>query len=177
MHVTRPQLPRRRVCDGDAHAHFVTFSCYKRRRLLDDDRSKAIVVDFLSRQLGREQGVCIGFVVMPDHVHALVWFGEDGRLSQFMCQWKRRSSMALKDLYRTVLSNYGAGIGSGQPMWQAKYYGLNVFSDEKMNEKLEYMHNNPVRAGLAGSPEDWGFSSARWYLCGESVGVRVGMPG
>ena len=76
----------RKVFDLGGHAHFVTFSCYRRRRLLDDGRARGIVVHFLSDQLRRSGGACIGFVIMTDHVHALVHFKEPGSLSQFMQQ-------------------------------------------------------------------------------------------
>jgi hypothetical protein len=34
------------------------------------------------------------------------------------------------------------------PMWQPKYYVFNVYSATKAREKLDYMHHNPVKAGL-----------------------------
>jgi len=58
-------------------------------------------------------------------------------------------------------------------MWQPKYYAFNVFSEAKAREKLDYMHNNPVKAGLVENPCDWLYSSARWYLMGRSVGVAI----
>jgi REP element-mobilizing transposase RayT len=83
----------RKIFDIGGHAHFVTFSCYKRRRVLDDHRAKGIVIHFLADQLRRAEGACLGFVIMPDHVHGLVHFKEATMLSQFMQQWKRRSSI------------------------------------------------------------------------------------
>jgi putative transposase len=56
----------RRIYDSEGHAQFVTFSCYRRRRLLDDDRCKRIVIGTLGAELAKRNGVCIGFVVMPD---------------------------------------------------------------------------------------------------------------
>jgi putative transposase len=110
---------------------------------------------------------------MPEHVHALVQFNEQGRLSIFMNQWKRRSSMGLKRLYRGVLSSYGDRVDLRGPMWQPKYYVFNVFSEIKAREKLDYMHNNPVKAGLVDNPVDWPYSSARWYLLRKAVGVDI----
>ncbi len=100
---------RRRIFDREGHACFVSFSCFRRRRLLDDKQAKGIVIHFLSVQLKNQGGNCLGFVIMPDHVHALVHFNEQGQLSIFMNQWKRSSSMGLKRLYRGVLSAYGGG--------------------------------------------------------------------
>ena len=62
----------RRIFDNEGHAQFVTFSCYRRRRLLDDDRCKRIVIGTMGAELANRAGVCIGFVIMPDHVHMCI---------------------------------------------------------------------------------------------------------
>jgi REP element-mobilizing transposase RayT len=77
-------MRNRRTYDTEGHAHFLTFSCYKRRRLLDVDRAKKIVLGMLTSQLARQQGRCAGFVVMPNHVHAIVWFAADSQISEFV---------------------------------------------------------------------------------------------
>jgi putative transposase len=143
---------RRQIYDNEGHAHFITFSCYRRRRLLDDSRAKGIVVHFLSAQLINQGGNCIGFVVMPDHVHALVRFDAPESLSVFMNQWKRRPSIQLKRLYSTALRHYGEKVDLNGPIWQPRYYSFNVFSKAKVMDKLDYMHSNPMKAGLAGAP-------------------------
>ena len=78
--------------------------------------------------------------VMPDHVHATVWFPEVGRLSRFM----------------------------------PKYYPFNLYTEKKALEKLDYMHKNPVTAGLVEQACDWQWSSARYYEQRKSVGVPLG---
>ena len=110
---------------------------------------------------------------MPEHVHALIQFREQGQLSIFMSRWKRRSSMELKLLYRNKLKAYGQTIDLDGPMWQANYFVCYVFSQKKAWEKMDYMHNNPVKAGLVDNPVDWPYSSARWYLLRKSVGVTI----
>jgi putative transposase len=166
-------MQKRRIYDAERHAHFVTFSCYQRRRLLDCDRAKKVVLGVLNSQLTKQEGLCGGFVVMPDHVHALVWFPEENQLSHFMKQWKQRSSIQIKRLFATKLVQYAQTFDSTDPVWQARYYDFNVFSEHKLREKLEYMHQNPVRANLVAQPIDWPWSSARYYEQGRSVGVEV----
>ena len=166
---------RRKIFDGQGHTSFVTFSCYRRYRLLNEDRAKGIVIHFFASQLRNQQGECVGFVIMPDHVHALVRFREEGVLSVFMNQWKRRSSMQLKRLFEECLPSYGRTVDLRGPMWQPKYYCFNVYSQDKLTEKLNYMHNNPVRVGLVQHPQDWLYSSARWYLLRRSVGVTISL--
>jgi len=168
-------MPKRRVYDDSGDAHFVTFSCYKRRRLLDHDAATRVVVRTLREQLPRQEATCVGYVVMPDHVHALVWFPEPGRLSTLMKYWKQKSSGEIKKLLGARLTSYAARINSADPVWQPRFYDFNVHSEKKLWEKLNYMHNNPVTAGLVELAVDWRYSSARWYELGEDVAVPIGL--
>ena len=167
-------MTRRRIYDEHGYPHFITFSCYKNRRLLDHDKAKNIVMGCLRSQLLKQDGTCLGFVVMPDHVHAMVWFPEDHQLSHFMKQWKQRSSVQIKKFLRESLPAFFARFSASDPTWQPRYYSFNVFSEAKIKEKLLYMHRNPVRAGLVRTDADWPYSSAGWYLLGKSVGVPIG---
>ena len=73
----RVPMVKRRVFDNEKQVHFVTFSCYKRRTFLQQDRAKRIVIGQLGSRLANCDGLCTGFVIIPDHVHALVWFSRD----------------------------------------------------------------------------------------------------
>ena len=57
--------------------------------------------------------------------------------------------------------------------WQARFYDFNVWTEMKRIEKLRYIHRNPVTRGLVASPEQWRWSSFRWYLYGEVGPVRI----
>ena len=144
-------MPPKRVDDREGHAHFVTFSCYRRRRHLDHDRGKRIVLGVLDSQLSLQEGRCVGFVVMPDHVHAIVWFPAADQLSHFMKQWKQRSSVQIKRLWREGLASYSGTFDPSGPVWQPRYYDFNLYAPRKIEEKLISMHLNPVRAGSGGA--------------------------
>jgi putative transposase len=131
-------------------------------------------MDVLTQELTKRDGTCCGFVVMPDHVHATLWFPEVGCLSAFVQTWKSRTSRQLKKLVRGQLREYAKAIDPKDPFWQAKYYTFNVFTEKKAIEKLAYMHCNPVRAGLVEQACHWRWSSARYYEHGVSVGVPLG---
>ncbi len=131
------------------------------------------LLEVLSEKLNAYSGICSGYVVMPDHVHAIVWFSEAGTLSKFIKSWKQTSSLVLKKLARGCMPNYLATIPEVDPFWQPKYYPFNLYSDRKAEEKLDYMHNNPVSAGLVEKAIDWEASSARYYLLGERGLVSV----
>ena len=93
------------------------------------------------------------------HVHHR-WLG--GMLTNY--QTVKQSIAKLKKIEK---------MAADDPVWQAKYYGFNLFSEDKIVEKLTYMHQNPVRAGLVEQPCDWRWSSARWYEQRRTVGVPI----
>jgi len=67
-------LAKRAIYDEALYARFITFCGYRRRHLLDDDRANRVVFGVLDAQLDGRKASCVGFVIMPDHVHAIVWF-------------------------------------------------------------------------------------------------------
>ena len=166
-------MTKRRIIDDKLDAHFVTFSCHKRRRLLDHDHTKRIVLGVLNKQLERQTARCVGFVVMPDHVHAIVWFPETRQLSRFMHGWKRISSYNIRRWLEDGKARYLKAINPSDPFWQPKYYSFEIYSRAKIEEKLTCMHRNPVRAGLVERPVDWKCSSARWHDGQQTVWVPI----
>ena len=61
----------------------------------------------------------------------------------------------------------------GERFWTPNYYAFEIYSQEKLTEKLNYMHLNPVRAGLVEKPADYRWSSGRWYDERRTVGVPI----
>ena len=77
---------------------------------------------------------------------------------------------------RMLIPRYFVKVDLEEPIWQARYYDFNIFSEQKLREKVEYMHNNPVRAGLVSEPLGWPWSSARFWTFGKSVGIPISWP-
>jgi len=173
----RGMSDRRRIFDDQLYCHFVTFSCDGRRNLLDPDPPKRLLLGIVAQQLQRHNATCAGFVIMPNHVHVLLRFSEPGQLSLFMQQWKRLASHAIRNWYREEGRVYLQKVGSTERIWTPKYYSFEVDSEDKLEEKLTYMHLNPVRAGLVLKAVDWRWSSARWYEQGRTVGLPIHWPG
>lgn len=169
-------MVKRRVYDEEKHVHFVTFSCYRRRSLLETDQTKRVVIGQLGSRLKVHQGLCLGFVIMPDHIHTLIWFPEPRQLSPFMNHWKDLTAHALKDWFRTRNDSAWSASQDEEPVWQPRYYGVNLWSRKKVEEKLSYMHLNPVKTGLVEKAVDWKWSSARWYERRRPVGIPICWP-
>jgi putative transposase len=166
-------MPRQQRIHVPGHRHFVTFSTYRRRRFLDPERTRDTVVEVLQKCLETHLSSCAGFVVMPDHVHAIVFGNETFDISSFVQVWKKTTSYRIKRFYQRELPHYLESLTKEEPIWQPGFYDFNIESDEKNNEKLDYMHNNPVLAKLANTHVSWPWSSARYYELNEPVGVTI----
>lgn len=164
---------QRRSYTDQSYVHFLTFSVMRKRRLLDLDHPKRVVLGILNHQLEAMSAKCVGFVLMPNHVHAMIWLPDSNHLRRFVHGWKRMSSFELRKWYTAEAPNYFSDFGPGEHFWQPKYYGFQIYSEQKLIEKLDYMHLNPVRAGLVSKAVDWQWSSARWYVLRQSVGVPI----
>jgi len=106
-------------------------------------------------------------------VHALIWLDDSAELVRFMHSWKRISSFHIRQWYAETAPNYIVGFGPGEHFWQPKYYPFQIYTQQKLEEKRDFIHKNPVRAGLVTRAVDWPWSSARWNYEQRSVGVPL----
>ncbi len=166
-------MPKRRIIDLPNQPHFLTFSTYQRRRFLDSAEPRDIVLEVLQQCLLAHRAHCAGFVVMPNHVHAVVWGGEAFSISRFVQIWKKTSSYRLKRFFHRELERYASLCPTESPIWQARYYDFNIDTEEKLQEKLTYMHHNPLASGLTETVLGWDWSSVRYYELGEAAGVSI----
>ena len=146
-------------------SHFVTFTCYRRLRHLENAAMRDIVVAALERARQSYRLRVYGFAIMPEHVHLLVSEPERGLLANAIQSMKIAS--AKQSAARRVLND------EHSPLWQKRYYDRNICDYQEFVEKLRYIHRNPVRRGLVEKPEDWKWSSFRHYVTGEDCGVEI----
>lgn len=139
------------------HLHFVTFSCYHRLGYLNTPAARDLFEDALQKGSLRYRFDVMGYVVMPEHVHLLLSEPVRGLLSAGL------QGVKLSVTRRSKL----------RPFWQARYYDFNVCTETKRAEKLNYMHWNPVKRELTERPEDWQWSSCRYYQTGEKGRVTI----
>jgi putative transposase len=172
---------------GGNDLHFLTFGCYRRLPYFRNEAYCDLFLKILERVRQRYRLVVLGYVVMPAHVHLLVSEPQRDSLSTVI--------QALKlGVVRSLLCSLGEDIAAssqvsqnrrdmGHPVsgasvhpnrfWQARFYDFNVWTEKKRIEKLRYIHRNPVDRGLVASPEQWRWSSFRWYLNGEIGLVKI----
>ncbi len=157
------QQPRRPIVansDGDmlflkidAHLDRGRGSC-----LLRKEQYASLVIDVVcgSSDLGY---IPIAWVVMPNHVHLLLQQTES-QLGHAIGRIKARCSTRINRMR-----------GSSGKLWQGSYFDRKIRSIEHLWNTIEYIHDNPVAAGLVDMPEKWQFSSIHGFSFPESLGT------
>jgi putative transposase len=153
---------------GHGHLHFVTFSCYRREKLLGRVGARNLFVKVLGDVRKRREFALVGYVVMPEHVHLLIGEPKKGSPSKVIQALKQIVSRRLRSKGRRKSSpnqmRLGFAVMEKRPhLWQRRFYDFNVWSPKKKLEKLRYMHSNPVKRGLVEDPKDWPWSSYSFY--------------
>jgi REP element-mobilizing transposase RayT len=92
----------------------------------------------------------LAWVVMPNHVHALIQVGLTP-LTRIVQNWKSVAAVAANKL-----------LGRPGRFWQPDYWDRHMRDAEQTLKAVRYIENNPVKAKLCRAPEDWPFSSARF---------------
>lgn len=134
-------------------------------------RARDIFVKELGKVRDEMSFHLLGYVVMPEHVHLLISEPKQGTPSTVLQKLKLRVARKLRKRGRPVCAGQMrlpfAETGERlRAFWQARFYDFNVYSEGKKNEKLNYMHANPVIRGLVKHPRDWVWSSWRSYYGG-----------
>jgi putative transposase len=171
---------------GANDLHFLTFSCYRRRPFFRNEAYCDLFLKILERVRRRYRLVVQGYVVMPEHVHLLVSEPQRENLSTAIQALKLGFVRSLEGgevaggpTSRKRGEKRGTPIfrpsGPTAPnrFWQSRFYDFNVWTDKKRIEKLRYIHRNPVTRGLVVSPEQWPWSSFRYYFFQEPGPVRI----
>ena len=160
---------------GAHHLHFITCSCYRRLPFLKSGKARDRFLSILEQTRQRYRFVVVGYVVMPEHIHLLLTEPEVGNPSTVMQVVKQRSAKALLPKRRRRNPRQGELFGEEprRSFWQARFYDFNVWTTKKRVEKVRYMHRNPVKRGLVEAPEQWRWSSFRFYFLDEPGLVKV----
>ncbi|PZM86161.1 MAG: transposase [Candidatus Melainabacteria bacterium] len=89
------------------------------------------------------------WVIMPNHVHVLLTPKKEHSIASIVHSWKSFTSNRANKI-----------LGRSGAFWQREYFDRKIRNDKHFEDALNYIHNNPVKAGLCVSPELWMFSSA-----------------
>ena len=151
---------------------FLTFSCYQRLALFNNDKIKNRFVEHLSDVQQTKSFELVAWVIMPEHIHLLLTPDlPDHPVPNILETLKRGFAREVLSHWRSlqapILSRIGRANGTMYFWQRGGGYDRNVRDEKELQEKFDYIHNNPCKRGLVESPTDWPWSSAR-YAAGKT---------
>ena len=75
-----------------------------------------------------------------------------------------------------MLDSWALGSDENR-FWKPRGYDFNVHGEDKLVGKIDYIHRNPVRRGLVGRPDQWRWSSFRFYEDGDISPIAMDWDG
>ena len=189
-------VPRTHLPKYEIGAHFLTAKTDQNIPFFKDPACARIFCEELEAARAKYGFHVLAFVVMPDHIHLLLWWDTDRSpdLTISKVAWAVKGLSARRIVqYLQSIEERRVGDGSAvaypkepalQPIreprdqphyrnWRYKIwqqgagYDFNVYTPRKLQEKVAYIHANPIRTGLASSPEAYPWSSATNYRVAE----------
>ncbi|GAB4317831.1 MAG: hypothetical protein Kow0074_06670 [Candidatus Zixiibacteriota bacterium] len=160
-------MTKLRHWDAMGTARFVTFSCFYRKPYLNQPGAKRLLTDEIDRARTKHNFKLIGYVLMPEHVHMVLFPPDDMKLGLVVREIKSRMA-------KRYFATWGmAPDGAKRVFWQRRCYDHNCRSIEIVREKVRYCHQNPVKRGLVESADQWAWSSYNWYRGQRDVPLRI----
>jgi putative transposase len=128
---------------------FVTSVTNGRRPILQSEKMARLLIDVLQDNRRKGRFLPHEFVIMPDHFHLILTPAEDVPLEKSLQYIKGGFSFRAK-----------RELGYAFLIWQESFTNHRIRDAEDYDRHREYVHENPVEAGLCKAPQDYPYSSA-----------------
>ena len=156
------------------HPHFVTLTVLHWIDFFIRDEYRQVLLKSIKYCQDNKGLEVYGYCILSSHVHLIVRAGEKDLLENVLRDLKRYTSKCFHDLLLSQHTNYESRKrwllklfqdkdNRTFQFWQAGNQPIELWSDEVFYQKLDYIHLNPVAAGLVNQPEEWRYSSAIDY--------------
>jgi len=152
--------------------HYTTSVCHKRVPVFRSEHACNLFIEALAETRRRKPFKLIGYVVMPDHTHLII-NPINCDISAVMNSLKSASARKIIDWLkeskhtsslRKLALDTPRKRGHTHALWQKDFSSIDLWSPKFIRQKLNYIHRNPVRAGLCKHPAEWKWSSYRAYF-------------
>ncbi len=161
--------------------HYLTLQVVEWVDVFSRQKYRDIVVENLDYCIQHKGLEIFAWVIMSNHVHLLVR-SQEGNLSNIIRDFKSYTSKKILTAIESntesrrdwMLKVFKAAAlkherNSHYQFWTHENHAEYIFSNAFMEQKLEYIHKNPVRAGIVEKPEEYKYSSAIDYADGKGL--------
>jgi putative transposase len=155
------------------HVQFFTATNLNWLCCLQNDFHKQIIIEALQHRVNNNQLSVYGFVIMPNHIHC-IWQIHDN-LTREIFQ-RDFLKFTARSILKFMLMNDDPLLKELRvkakdreyQLWERNALSVDLFSEEVLLQKLNYIHSNPIQPkwNLSDTPESYSYSSARFYEIG-----------
>lgn len=161
------------------NTYFFTATINNWQNLLYPDNRKEIILEALKYLVKQGRIRLHAYVIMPNHIHLMLTLTEETSFKQFQLSLLRYTAKALiRDMHKNgaidELSHYISTQADRQiQIWERRPKWIPVINHPIFLQKMEYIHLNPLQKKwqLADAPEWYPWSSAQFYLSGETSDI------
>ncbi len=164
-------------------AHFLTFAVVEWVDVFTRSLYCDIVVDSLRYCVANKGLRLHAWIIMPNHMHLIASAEEGTKLSDFLRDFKKHTSAKVVEAIEKNATesrrNWMLWIfkkagernprNKGHQFWQQENHPVELRTDEMLFQRLNYLHNNPVRSGMVREAEHYVHSSALDYSGGHGL--------
>ncbi|MCG8309575.1 MAG: transposase [Cytophagales bacterium] len=159
------------------HFYFVTFTVVRWIDVFARQEYRNIIFESL-RYCQQEKGLLIGaYCIMTNHIHLILGTAGKDKLEDIIRDFKSYTSRHIrkyvennphesrKEWILKIMKTEGSMKSNTRDFqfWEHHNHPIELSSNEMIRQRLEYVHNNPVKAGFVNEPSCWAGSSARNY--------------
>ena len=166
----------------ECNIFFITTTVINFLNVFKDPAVCDLLIQNIKHYRERYKFEVLAYAIMPSHLHWIVLVDKKhGTISDIMRDIKKYSAWDIME-YLTKQSKKHEGIfisaakgydDQNRKFWMPRFDDEVIRNEKMFFAKLQYIHNNPVEAGLAVRPEDYKYSSARNYVYGDQSVLEV----
>lgn len=170
-------MPRKYAIRNQDEFYFVTFTVINWLDVFTREEYRNIFLNSI-RYCQKEKGLLVGaYCIMTNHVHMIVGSEGQHRIENIIRDMKSFTSRHIRKYmennpfesrkeWMLKLMMEAGNLKSNNndfQFWQQHNHPIELSTSSILQQRLDYIHNNPVEAGFVDNPADWVHSSARDY--------------
>lgn len=129
----------------ELRTYFITAVAANRRRLFQVDTNAQLLLQLLNDDRAKGRYQIHAFVFMPDHIHLLLTPAQN---------------VSVEKAVQFVKGGFSFRLKSKTPVWEDSFKKLGMKDPASYDNHRDYIHQNPIRAGLCERAEEFAWSSA-----------------
>jgi putative transposase len=175
---------KRYLIDDSSYPIFITTTISKWLPVFQDSEIAIKCLDLLE-SLRAELNISIfAYALMPSHFHGIIKTSAKGDISIFMKRWKALSAKLIMErcstnnpdwvfIFQQCVTQFKRPSSMKHQIWQPRFDDFAIRTEKQFLTKLNYIHGNPIKHGLAAECQDYPYSSIHDYLGGKNRYITV----